>query len=131
MSPLLLTRTFSWLFLLQFLADFQLSAGAGYARLESGFPSVEKSSNPKIILQATQNYITLMDSLKLNMCAVDTLQPILSDLVESVRNVHLLCLLCVTAGSSYGLLLRGLTGFVCLCVCVCVTAAQVSSGIQL
>lgn len=72
----------------QFLADFQLSAGAGYARLESGFPSVEKSSNPKIILQATQNYITLMDSLKLNMCAVDTLQPILSDLVESVRRVR-------------------------------------------
>lgn len=68
----------------QFLADHQLVIGAGFSRLEQGFPSLEKTSNSKIIAEVTQNFITLMDSLKLNMAACDQLQPLLNDLVESI-----------------------------------------------
>lgn len=66
-----------------------LPAGAGFDRLEKGFPAVEKSSNPKTIAEAVQNFITLMDSLRLNMVATDQLQPLLNDLVESMHKCNL------------------------------------------
>merc|ERR1711991_1238117 len=73
----------------QFLADFQLHNGAGFHRLENGFPAVEKNSNPKTIAEAVQNFITLMDSLRLNMVATDQIHPLLNDLVESMHKCNL------------------------------------------
>ena len=37
--------------------------------------------------QATQNYITAMDALKLDMTAVDEIQPQLQDLFESLNKI--------------------------------------------
>jgi ESCRT-I complex subunit VPS28 len=69
----------------QFLAEYQLAPGAGLARLEQGFPSVEKKDNGKTIAEAVQHFISLMDALRLNMVAVDQVQPLLQDLVEAVE----------------------------------------------
>ena len=71
------------------MADYHLSAGSGFHRLEKGFPAVEKSSNPKTIAEAVQNFITLMDSLRLNMVATDQIHPLLNDLVESMHKCNL------------------------------------------
>ena len=40
-------------------------------------------TSAKYVAEAVQHFITLMDSLKLNMVAVDQLHPLLSDLVFS------------------------------------------------
>ena len=75
----------------QFLVDYQLGAGgAGFARLEQGFPSVEKKDNGKTIAEAVQHFISLMDALRLNMVAVDQVQPLLQDLVESIEKCSFL-----------------------------------------
>ena len=57
--------------------------------MEQGFPNVEKNSNPKTIAEAVQHFISLMDALRLNMVAVDQIQPLLSDLVEAVHKCTL------------------------------------------
>jgi ESCRT-I complex subunit VPS28 len=72
-----------------FFVENSISGGAGFERLEKGFPAVEKSSNPKTIAEAVQNFITLMDSLRLNMVACDQLQPLLNDLVEAMHKCNL------------------------------------------
>ncbi len=74
----------------QFMQDYQLGAGgAGFARLEQGFPNIEKNHNPKTIAEAVQHFISLMDALRLNMAAIDQIQPLLSDLVEAVHKCTL------------------------------------------
>ena len=40
-----------------------------------------------LVAQATQNYITAMDALKLDMTAVDEIQPQLNDLFESLNKI--------------------------------------------
>ena len=49
---------------------------------------MQQSSNPKVIAETVQLFITMMDSLKLNMVAVDEIHPILKDLVESLHRCH-------------------------------------------
>jgi ESCRT-I complex subunit VPS28 len=74
----------------QFLLENQLGqGGAGFMRLEKGFPNIEKNHNPKTIAEAVQHFISLMDALRLNMVAVDQIQPLLSDLVEAVHKCAL------------------------------------------
>jgi hypothetical protein len=43
-----------------------------------------------VVAETVQHFITLMDSLKLNMVAADQLQPLLSDLCESLHKVRAL-----------------------------------------
>jgi ESCRT-I complex subunit VPS28 len=47
----------------------------------------EPTLNPQEILEATQHFITAMDSLKLNQTAADQLHPLVVDLISAVRRV--------------------------------------------
>jgi hypothetical protein len=50
----------------------------------------ELSLGSRIVAETVQHFITAMDSLKLNMVAADQLQPLLSDLCESLHKVRAL-----------------------------------------
>ncbi|KZF22013.1 ESCRT-1 complex, Vps28 subunit [Xylona heveae TC161] len=51
-------------------------------------PSVGPSSAAgSLILAATENFITFLDALKLNLVSKDSLHPLLSDVIHSVNNV--------------------------------------------
>lgn len=69
-------------------------------RLRTGLPAtVEQASrNPtqnaaassasgSLILTATENFITFLDALKLNMVSKDALHPLLSEVIQSVNKV--------------------------------------------
>jgi ESCRT-I complex subunit VPS28 len=43
--------------------------------------------NGTLILEATQDFITFLDALKLGMLAKDQLHPLLSDVIQSVNKV--------------------------------------------
>lgn len=44
-------------------------------------------SNGTLILEATQDFITFLDALKLGLLAKDQLHPLLSDVIQSVNKV--------------------------------------------
>jgi ESCRT-I complex subunit VPS28 len=44
-------------------------------------------SNGTLILEATQDFITFLDGLKLGLLAKDQLHPLLSDVIQSVNKV--------------------------------------------
>lgn len=44
-------------------------------------------SNGALILEATQDFITFLDALKLQLLAKDQLHPLLSDVIQSVNKV--------------------------------------------
>jgi ESCRT-I complex subunit VPS28 len=48
---------------------------------------VEVKHGAKYVAETVQHFITLMDSLKLNLLAVDQLHPQLSDLIQSLHKV--------------------------------------------
>jgi len=57
-----------------------------YKRLvEVGMPISGGGGQAKTIAEAVQHFITLMDSIRLNIGAVDEVQPMLADLVDSVE----------------------------------------------
>ncbi len=45
------------------------------------------STNGTLILEATQDFITFLDALKLGLFAKDQLHPLLSDVIQSVNKV--------------------------------------------
>jgi len=45
------------------------------------------NSNGTLILEATQDFITFLDALKLGLLAKDQLHPLLSDVIQSVNKV--------------------------------------------
>ena len=47
----------------------------------------ESSTNGTLILEATQDFITFLDALKLGLLAKDQLHPLLSDVIQSVNKV--------------------------------------------
>jgi ESCRT-I complex subunit VPS28 len=49
--------------------------------------SSSNGSNGTLILEATQDFITFLDALKLGLLAKDQLHPLLSDLIQSVNKV--------------------------------------------
>jgi ESCRT-I complex subunit VPS28 len=49
--------------------------------------SVDHKKNAQFVAETVQHFITLMDSLKMNLVAVDSLHPLLSDLVQSLNKV--------------------------------------------
>jgi ESCRT-I complex subunit VPS28 len=57
------------------------------ATLEHKVTSSNAQTGQLSVLMATQNFITTMDSLKLDMRAVDQLHPYLSDLVDALNKV--------------------------------------------
>lgn len=57
-----------------------------YKRLvEVGMPIVGGVGLAKTIAEAVQHFITLMDSIRLDIGAVDEIQPMMADLVDSVE----------------------------------------------
>jgi ESCRT-I complex subunit VPS28 len=68
-------------------------------RLRTGMPSTvtapshnpttagNNGTNGTLILEATQDFITFLDALKLGLLAKDQLHPLLSDVIQSVNKV--------------------------------------------
>lgn len=50
-------------------------------------PANNNSGNGTLILEATQDFITFLDALKLGLLAKDQLHPLLSDVIQSVNKV--------------------------------------------
>ena len=85
--------------LCHFMKEYQMNCSAAQSRLEIGVPatvehttgegSVDGSRNVMYVSEIVQSFITLMDSLKLNMMAVDQLHPLLSDLMTSLNKLSL------------------------------------------
>jgi len=73
----------------KFMLQYNLDCNAAYHRLvEVGIPDVgEVGGDAKYIAETVQHFITLMDSLKLKMVAVDEIQPLVGDLLESLNKV--------------------------------------------
>ncbi|KAL3614994.1 hypothetical protein CASFOL_040655 [Castilleja foliolosa] len=52
--------------------------------------SMSGATSAAIVAECVQNFITAMDSLKLNMVAVDQVHPLLSDLSTSINKLNIL-----------------------------------------
>mmetsp|Transcript_12825 Transcript_12825/g.22114 ORF Transcript_12825/g.22114 Transcript_12825/m.22114 type:complete len:246 (+) Transcript_12825:77-814(+) len=77
-----------------FIAEYKMNCPAAANRLKTGVPATvehaaqtEADVAAKHVAEATQHFITAMDSLKLNMSAVDQLFPLLNDLLESMNKI--------------------------------------------
>lgn len=80
-----------------FMAQYRLDAPAAKTRLlDFGVPATyqhatnqygNNAASAKHVAETVQLFITLMDSIKLNLCAVDQLHPLLSDLIQSLNRV--------------------------------------------
>lgn len=70
----------------------QLDCSQGYHRLVvAGIPDVPAPvGTVKVVAEVVQYFITLMDSLKLGMVAVDEIQPLLGDLMSALNQVNTL-----------------------------------------
>lgn len=81
----------------KFMEEYKLECPAAKRRLiVSGVPATVEhgglhsvDNNPRIIAESVQHFITTMDSLKLNLHAVDQLQPLLNDLVDALHRTSL------------------------------------------
>ncbi|KAG5945508.1 hypothetical protein E4U15_005180 [Claviceps sp. LM218 group G6] len=87
----------------EFKAKWDLQAPRATERLRVGMPSTtmtasssapsqqapSASNNPSgvLILEATQEFITFLDAVKLGMLSKDQLHPLLSDVIQSVNRV--------------------------------------------
>ena len=82
----------------QFMATYNMQCPMAAKRLiHSGMPAtIEHSVRPQTgatastavaVAETVQHFITAMDSLKLNMAAVDQIYPLLSDLVQALMKV--------------------------------------------
>lgn len=49
--------------------------------------AANSSTSGSLILAATENFITFLDALKLNMLSKDALHPLLSEVIQSVNKV--------------------------------------------
>lgn len=82
----------------QFMSDYKMSFPAAKRRLvqigvpatiehSTGTAASSSGSSAKHVAETVQHFITLMDSLKLNMVAVDQVHPLLSDLMVALNKV--------------------------------------------
>ncbi len=53
----------------------------------TGTPAAAGSTSGALILEATQDFITFLDALKLGLLAKDQLHPLLTDVIQSVNKV--------------------------------------------
>jgi len=72
----------------QFMSQYNLQCKMAYKRLvELGTPgSTSTGATTKIVAEIVQHFITLVDTLRLDMTAVDDIQPLLSELVDSLSS---------------------------------------------
>lgn len=83
------------------LTDLQLDAPRATERLRVGMPSTTmtaasaptpapsaaNNTSGVLILEATQEFITFLDAVKLGLLSKDQLHPLLSDVIQSVNRV--------------------------------------------
>ncbi|CAI9118706.1 OLC1v1020306C1 [Oldenlandia corymbosa var. corymbosa] len=81
----------------RFHDTYKMDCPAALKRLVSGVPATVEHRNvlsattsAAIVAECVQNFITAMDSLKLNMVAVDQVHPLLSDLSASLNKLSIL-----------------------------------------
>lgn len=82
----------------QFMATYSMQCPMATKRLiHSGMPATVEHGKPRssegpnamfIVAETVQHFITTMDSVKLNMLAVDQLSPLLNDLMHSINQVN-------------------------------------------
>jgi ESCRT-I complex subunit VPS28 len=80
--------------LAQFLSEFQIQCKAAMDRFSIGVPATverggsgESRNTAKNVAEATQYYITALDALKLEMAAVDQIQPLIKDLMAALNKI--------------------------------------------
>eukprot|EP00004_Rigifila_ramosa_P003082 TRINITY_DN1322_c1_g1_i2.p3 TRINITY_DN1322_c1_g1~~TRINITY_DN1322_c1_g1_i2.p3 ORF type:complete len:200 (+),score=42.28 TRINITY_DN1322_c1_g1_i2:94-693(+) len=82
----------------RFFADYKIECPAARRRLveigvpatvEHGRADASAGPSPKQVAEVVQHFITTMDSLRLNMAAVDQLSPLMKDLMESLSKIPL------------------------------------------
>jgi len=74
----------------RFMQEYRLDCKAAVKRLiDEGIPLVvnKPDDTARTIAETVQFFITAMDSLKLNMTAVDQIHPLLTDLFESLSKI--------------------------------------------
>lgn len=80
----------------KFCKEYQLNCRAAEARFKAGVPATilhgdvaaaDQKGKELTVFHTVQHFITAMDSLKLNMKAVDELHPNLTDLMDSLQKV--------------------------------------------
>eukprot|EP01113_Clastostelium_recurvatum_P017349 TRINITY_DN2032_c0_g1_i1.p1 TRINITY_DN2032_c0_g1~~TRINITY_DN2032_c0_g1_i1.p1 ORF type:complete len:265 (+),score=77.74 TRINITY_DN2032_c0_g1_i1:55-795(+) len=79
-----------------FLAEYKLECKMAMERFEKGYPATTEhhvtpdptgNSSQRIVAETVQLFITTMDSLKLNLVAIDAIYPLVNDLIESLNRV--------------------------------------------
>jgi ESCRT-I complex subunit VPS28 len=53
----------------------------------SGSAGMGSGASTSLIVTATENFITFIDALRINMTSKDVLHPLLGDVIQSVNNV--------------------------------------------
>lgn len=82
----------------RFVADYKLDCAAALKRLKSGIPATVEhhvdaaggdvaKPDARIVAETVSHFITAMDSIKLNMTAVDSLFPLLTELLENLNKM--------------------------------------------
>eukprot|EP01112_Ceratiomyxa_fruticulosa_P011349 TRINITY_DN306_c0_g1_i1.p1 TRINITY_DN306_c0_g1~~TRINITY_DN306_c0_g1_i1.p1 ORF type:complete len:265 (+),score=48.84 TRINITY_DN306_c0_g1_i1:68-796(+) len=79
-----------------FLAEYKLECKAAMDRFAKGYPATVEHAisdkdtsfnSQKTVAEVVQHFITTMDSLKLNLVAIDSIFPLINDLMESLNKV--------------------------------------------
>eukprot|EP00127_Corallochytrium_limacisporum_P004960 Clim_evm34s195 gene=Clim_evmTU34s195 len=82
----------------EFAADYGASCPAALSRVGIGVPATvehggmgeaEQKQTAITVAESVQHFITIMDSLRLKMVAVDEIYPLLSDLLDSLNKLTL------------------------------------------
>lgn len=71
------------------MPDTTVTASSGAAPASQGAPGTGGGSTTSgaLILEATQDFITFLDALRLGLLAKDQLHPLLTDVIQSVNKV--------------------------------------------
>lgn len=98
----------------QFMSIYNMQCPMAANRLKVGYPATKQhdvrlshdgtASTAIAVAETVQHFITAMDSLKLNMVAVDQIYPLLSDLVTAMMKVGGWCRVGGWVGAGYGML---------------------------
>ena len=82
----------------KFADKYKMNCGAALLRIRAGAAATVEhqvtTSNAQVVFELAQQFITIMDALKLSIVAVDALIPLLADVVDSLDKVS-----CRTAGT--------------------------------
>jgi len=78
----------------KFMQEYRIdNCKAAWKRIEEGMvdheilPKQDIANTARVVAETVQFFITAMDSLKLNMTAVDQIHPLLTDLLESLTKI--------------------------------------------